>query len=305
MKKRLRLVGLIARSNRDKVQEQATRRQRSTDSSGPNRESRGDDDQVKFRRGREAMVAHRMDQDTLDTQGTMDTESTTECVPACTDPGNDDNTVGDASHTIRPTAEPRSGSRVEHPLSPMRAERNRKVGSVAEAIRLSAEKPTEFKKMCKLLVSRGSLKWPVFENRIEAYLQDAIEQGLTCEHPVGQANVNECLWRRLKCRVIDGLRTEGNRTRLLQERSVPSVRRNGEVIAEQYAQRASADEASVNVISGLKEIERVIKEMSKHERLAFRLHLAGNPMAQSPVHRHALRHAMAKLDGVHATCENI
>lgn len=216
-------------------------------------------------------------------------------------------TISDAepvSVTIPAGQEPQaiqveSGVRIGRPQSPARVKQPNTAGhTVAQIVRAAAANPMTFNLISSNLIAQAKRAFPEIAHEIDCLIQAAIVQALTCDAVPAEGDAAAFLSKRLFSRIRDYKRSQRTRARLNAMYALEISTMLGRQNAAIDMPRPDPDEHMVNTLHRLRMCKRALKLMSGRERLAFDLFMAGSPAANSGLHRHNLRRALDKVEGM-------
>lgn len=187
-----------------------------------------------------------------------------------------------------------SGRRAKRPASPLREVRRSGV-SINQLVRNLAANPALFDQLCKKLISRARRKWPTISADLEAFLQQALLQALTCTDIAINPDAGAFLWRCFTFRILEHIRMRAANARRLKKGFFDLAAALGWPYAGLDVPRAAPDARMVNLVTTLHAADRAIARMSHDEAFAYRLFINDDPAVETGLHRHALRRAIAKV----------
>lgn len=225
-----------------------------------------------------------------------DSISSTEPFSASTDSAAD-LVASEISATVPVINVPKAGCRARRPQSATRQVRAIVPGeTIAQVVRSAAADRSQFEKVCARLMVRARFKFPHLFGELEDLLQEAVTEALSSEHPAGDREVGAFIWIRFVSRVYDLVNQRKRQAVKRQRHAAAFAAACGFREAGLNTAHRATDSAMVDMLDRVHRARRAFRKMSGRERLAFNLWLEGNAAADSGLHRHSLRHALAKVE---------
>ncbi len=204
--------------------------------------------------------------------------------------------VTSSTSSDSPTTELPAGCRARRSQPALREARAQGAErTIGQVVREAAANPVQFQTVIDTLMLRARLQyWKLLADR-EHLMQEACELALKCEEPAGSRDFGAFIWKRFEWLAWALIRQRKLRAKLEDEHAAEIAKGFGFKDPVARALAMSPDAPMVSAVDDARRVQRAIRKMTGAERLAFNLWVAGSPAAKSGLHRHALRHALAKI----------